>query len=67
MAQEIGKKMHLTYIDQNTPIFLHTNNYNYNIPIHVGGICFVTQYFGVLGHYHNIAYIHLNGYISKKL
>jgi hypothetical protein len=40
MGQEIGQKMHLPYIDQNTPIGFYTNSYSYNILIHVVGIFF---------------------------
>jgi hypothetical protein len=64
MGQEIGQKTHLLYIDQNTPIDLHTNSCSYNIFMYVVGICFMRQYFGFLEYCHYIIYIHMHGYIS---
>ncbi len=37
--------MHLIYIDQNTPIAPHTNNYTFNLLLHVGGICSIRELF----------------------
>jgi len=48
MGQEIGQNMHLPYIDQNTLIDFYTNSYNYNIFIHVVGICFMKKKIRIL-------------------
>lgn len=59
MGQEIGQKVHLNHIDQNTPITPHINSYD--IFIHVRNILMFLKY------YHNIIYFYMCEYISISL
>jgi hypothetical protein len=47
MGLEIGKKMHLMDMDENTPISLFNKKYKHNISIHIWSIYSKGHKFGV--------------------
>jgi hypothetical protein len=64
--------IHLTYINQNEINISRTNNLNYTIAIHIGGICYVRHEFDVYivpskYHIYSYAWIHLHIFLMCLL